>query len=135
METRVMPQSLAKLWVHLIFSTKDRYPFLSDKSITASMHAYLATVLHSHQCETLIVGGVADHVQIVRALQNLFNRARGPGDQENLICVDQREINSTKEISLAEWIWCVLSKSVPVGSGYALHCTARGTPSTNIVSG
>ena len=57
-----MPQSLAKLWVHLIFSTKDRHPFLSDRSIRLDMHAYLATVLRSHECETLIVGGIEDHV-------------------------------------------------------------------------
>ena len=44
-------QSLSKLWTHLIFSTKDRYPFLSDKLLRADMHAYLATVLRSHDCE------------------------------------------------------------------------------------
>jgi hypothetical protein len=28
-----MAQSLARLWTHLIFSTKDRFPFLTDKAI------------------------------------------------------------------------------------------------------
>ena len=28
-----MAQSLARLWTHLIFSTKDRHPFLSDLTI------------------------------------------------------------------------------------------------------
>jgi len=49
-----MAQSLARLWTHLIFSTKERFPFLRDKSIRADMHAYLATVLRNHGCETLI---------------------------------------------------------------------------------
>lgn len=40
-----MAQSLARLWTHLIFSTKERHPFLSDQSVRADMHAYLGTVL------------------------------------------------------------------------------------------
>jgi len=70
-----MPQSLAKLWVHLIFSTKDRYPFLSDKSLRTDMHAYLATVLRNHECETLIVGGVEDHVHALFALSRNYSIA------------------------------------------------------------
>jgi putative transposase len=68
-----MPQSLARLWVHLIFSTKDRYPFLSDKSLLKDMHAYLATVLRNHDCETLIVGGVEDHAHALFALSRNYS--------------------------------------------------------------
>ena len=57
-----MSQSLSKIWTHLIFSTKDRYPFLSDKSVRRDMHAYLASILKANHCPTLVVGGVADHV-------------------------------------------------------------------------
>jgi len=35
-----MSQSLSRLWTHLIFSTKDRYPFLCDKSLRIDMHGY-----------------------------------------------------------------------------------------------
>lgn len=37
-----MSQSLSKMYAHLIFSTKDRYPFLSDKSVRGELHAYMA---------------------------------------------------------------------------------------------
>jgi REP element-mobilizing transposase RayT len=63
-----MAQSLARLWTHLIFSTKNRYPFLTDKVLRAEMHAYLAEVLRNHDCETLIVGGVEDHTHSLFAL-------------------------------------------------------------------
>ena len=63
-----MAQSLARLWTHLIFSTKDRFPFLSDKVLRLEMHAYLAEILRKHNCETLIVGGVEDHVHSLFAL-------------------------------------------------------------------
>ncbi|MGYP000066854458 len=39
-----MPQSLSQTIIHLIFSTKDREPFL-DEAIKESMHAYLATII------------------------------------------------------------------------------------------
>ena len=70
-----MAQSLARLWIHLIFSTKDRFPFLSGKSIRADMHAYLATVLRKHECETLLVGGMEDHVHALFALSRNYSIA------------------------------------------------------------
>ena len=66
-----MAQSLARLWTHLIFSTKDRFPFLTDKSIRRDMHAYLATILRKYDCETLIVGGVEDHTHSLFALSRM----------------------------------------------------------------
>lgn len=63
-----MAQSLARLWTHLIFSTKDRHPFLNDRTVRADMHAYLGTVLRSHDCPTLVVGGCDDHIHALFAL-------------------------------------------------------------------
>ena len=67
-----MAQSLARLWTHLIFSTKNRFPFLTDKILRAEMHAYLAEMLRNHDCETLIVGGVEDHAHALFALSRSF---------------------------------------------------------------
>jgi len=63
-----MAQSLSRLWTHLIFSTKNRFPFLSDKAIRSDMNRYLATMLREQDCETLIVNGVEDHVHALFAL-------------------------------------------------------------------
>jgi len=63
-----MAQSLSRIWIHLIFSTKDRFPFLSDSNVRRDVHAYLATVLRSHNCETLIVNGTGDHVHSLFSL-------------------------------------------------------------------
>ena len=63
-----MAQSLARLWTHLIFSTKNRFPFLTDKVLRTEMHAYLAEMLRTHGCETLVVGGVEDHAHSLFAL-------------------------------------------------------------------
>ena len=58
-----MPQSLSQIIVHLIFSTKDRTPNLTDETLP-SLHAYLATVSRNAKCECIRVGGVADHVHM-----------------------------------------------------------------------
>ena len=60
-----MPQSLANILTHLIFSTKNREPLLTDNDLRQRAHAYLAVVLKDLRCPALIVGGVADHVHIL----------------------------------------------------------------------
>ena len=70
-----MAQSLSRLWTHLIFSTKNRFPFLSDKTIRTDMHAFLAKRLREEDCETLIVNGVADHVHALFALSRTHSIA------------------------------------------------------------
>ena len=60
-----MPQSLANLLTHLIFSTKNREPLLIGKELRHQTHAYLATVLNDLKCPSVIVGGVSNHVHIL----------------------------------------------------------------------
>jgi len=58
-----VPQSLASVVVHLVFSTKDRFACLGP-SIRPKLHAYLATVARNAKCDCLRVGGVTDHVHL-----------------------------------------------------------------------
>src|SRR5437773_10017778 len=39
-----MPQSLVQIYVHLVFPTKNRQPFLRDKASRERAHAYLAGI-------------------------------------------------------------------------------------------
>jgi putative transposase len=63
-----MPQSLAKILVHSVFSTKDRRPFLHDRTLRLELHHYLGGILAQLDCQPMIVGGVADHVHLLCAL-------------------------------------------------------------------
>jgi len=63
-----MPQSLAKILVHTVFSIKDRRPFLRDKSLRDELHRYLGGILANHDCQPLIIGGVEDHVHMLSTL-------------------------------------------------------------------
>ena len=70
-----MAQSLSRLWTHLIFSTKNRFPFFSETTIRTDTHAYLAKMLRAQDCETLIVDGVEDHVHALFALSRTHSIA------------------------------------------------------------
>lgn len=64
-----MPQSLARLHIHLIFSTKHRQPLLLD-TVREALHRYMATVLKTVGCPVVLINSVPDHVHI------LFDLAR-----------------------------------------------------------
>ncbi|MBO0697675.1 MAG: IS200/IS605 family transposase [Zavarzinella sp.] len=60
-----MSQSLAQVYLHIVFSTKDRHPFLQDPSTRDEAHKYLGGTCNKLHCPVLRVGGVADHVHIL----------------------------------------------------------------------
>jgi putative transposase len=69
-----MPQSLSKVIIHIIFSTKDRESWL-DTDVRPRMHVYVATICRELNAETLRVGGVADHPHIVTTLPRTLSQA------------------------------------------------------------
>ena len=69
-----MPQSLSKVILHIIFSTKNRQPWL-DSIVRSRMHAYLATICRDIGADLVHVGGVADHVHIVTTLPRTVSQA------------------------------------------------------------
>ena len=62
-----MPQSLANLLVHVVFSTKDRRPLIDD-TVRPKLHGYMAGILKEIESPALIINSVADHVHILCAL-------------------------------------------------------------------
>jgi putative transposase len=60
-----MPQSLSAVYIHLVFSTKERRPFLRDKSLREKLHAELGGMSRTLECPPLLVGGVEDHVHML----------------------------------------------------------------------
>ena len=52
-----MPQSLANVLVHLVFSTKHRQPYLRTAHLRDTLTAYTVGVLRNLDCPSLIVGG------------------------------------------------------------------------------
>jgi putative transposase len=79
-----MPQSLARILVHTVFSTKERRPFLRDTALRKEMHRYLGGVLSNLDCQPIIVGGADDHVQLLCALSRTCEAAEMVEDGSSL---------------------------------------------------
>jgi REP element-mobilizing transposase RayT len=70
-----MPQSLSNCLVHAVWSTKDRYPFLTDRDIRREFHSVIGGISARLGCPTLIVVGVADHVHILMRMSRSITMA------------------------------------------------------------
>ncbi|MFN6398530.1 MAG: IS200/IS605 family transposase [Planctomycetota bacterium] len=61
-----MPQSLAQILVHLVFSTKNRDPLLADDT-REELHAYIGGIADNLKARLLKAGSVADHIHLLIA--------------------------------------------------------------------
>ena len=59
-----MAQTLVSLMVHVIFSTKNREPFIKPE-IEPELFAYVGGILKNHESRLLEAGGTADHVHLL----------------------------------------------------------------------
>jgi len=59
-----MSQSLAKILVHIVFSTKLRAPVL-NADVAHGLYAYLAGILKQCNCPAIRIGGTTDHIHIL----------------------------------------------------------------------
>jgi putative transposase len=59
-----MGQSHVKNYIHLVFSTKHRYPFIHPP-VEAELHCYLSGICKIFGCQPIITGGCTDHVHIL----------------------------------------------------------------------
>jgi REP element-mobilizing transposase RayT len=56
-----MAQSLSKVLIHLIFSTKNREPLI-DAAVEPRLHAYMAGIFQEMESPAVLIGGTSDHV-------------------------------------------------------------------------
>jgi len=131
-----MPQSLAHVYLHIIFSTKERKAYLQNPAISADLHNYLGATCRNLDCPSLGVGGAADHVHILCRLSRTLSVAQ-------LVRELKRESSKMGEnqgwrlgqLPLVRGLWRVLGRREPSSGGSRLHCDARETPQAALVPG
>ena len=68
-----MSQSMAQIYVHIVFSTKERKPQLSGDGLDDELYAYMATVLRDKvDSPAIIINGAEDHVHSLIRLSRKF---------------------------------------------------------------
>ena len=95
-----MPQSLARVLVHVVFSTKHRVPVLTP-AIRAELHPYMAGVLNGIGCPSLQVGGIEDHVHLLFGLARTLTVAQ----VVEIVKTSSSRWIKTKEPEFADFHW------------------------------
>ena len=105
-----MPQSLSHIYIHLVFSTKNRQSFISE-SIAPDLYAYMATVFHD-ECKSTakLIGGVEDHIHA------LFNLSR-------TWCM--ADVVEAVKTSTSKWMKTQGTKDFSWQSGYGAFSVSR----------
>jgi putative transposase len=63
-----MAGTYTKLYYHIVFSTKNRQPFISVQ-IEGSLHQYIAGILRGLEGSCVEINGMADHLHILAILR------------------------------------------------------------------
>jgi len=96
----LVPQSLARVLVHLIFSTKNREPVVTP-ALRTELFPYLSAVLNHDGCPSLRVGGVADHVHLLFGL----SRTRCIADVVENVKTSSSKWIKTRDPTLGHFHW------------------------------
>ena len=71
-----MPQSLAQIWIHLVFSTKMRKAYLQNEQLREEMFRLMAFHIEDFGCFPKQMGGWIDHVHSLFGLNRTTTIAK-----------------------------------------------------------
>jgi putative transposase len=77
-----MPHSFNKIWIHAIWSTKDRHQLIVPK-IEARVHDHLRSQFIESGCQVRIINGMPDHVHALfllnpqKAMTDIIKQVKG----------------------------------------------------------
>lgn len=64
-----MAHSFTCIYLHIVFSTKDRRPLIPNERQSKLWH-YLGGILKNHKMKALAIGGMSDHVHVLASLSS-----------------------------------------------------------------
>jgi REP element-mobilizing transposase RayT len=67
--------SYTAIWIHIVFSTNERRPYLADRAIRANVHAYMGGIVRNLRGTPLAINGIADHVHLLLRLPSSLSVA------------------------------------------------------------
>ncbi len=88
------------MYVHLVFSTRDREPWLTS-TVRPRVHAYLATVLRNMGSPYTVAGGGADHVHLLFELP----KEKAPTEVVAVVKRESSKFVKTLGAEFAKFYW------------------------------
>jgi REP element-mobilizing transposase RayT len=83
-----MSQSLFKVLIHTVFSTKDRADLITP-DIESGLFAYIQGIVENNKSKLILINGTTNHVHLLISLGKL-------ADIPNLWCVFDRAVTSSR---------------------------------------
>jgi len=71
-----MPQSHAQVWIHVVFSTKNRIPYFQNKTFRTEMFRMLSYHVKELKCVSASIGGYDDHIHLLARLTRTITIAQ-----------------------------------------------------------
>jgi REP element-mobilizing transposase RayT len=118
-----MPQSLHVLNAHIIFSTKERRPWLTQ-NIRERVWAYQSRILQNLECNSITIGGAADHVHVLCNLTKKFPTAKVLEILKQGFVQIHEDVGRAR-FSLAGWLWALQCEPVTLRSRKEIHSRPR----------
>ena len=115
-----MPQSLGRIYLHTVFATKNREPFIIMPA-PPRLHGYLVAVLGELGCPSLATGGIEDHVHILHALGRTRSVAWVMEGEAEIAFVALDERAGGSGVLVAAGVRCLLGGTRRAGACQALH--------------
>jgi REP element-mobilizing transposase RayT len=116
-----MSHTAGNLLLHLIFSTKDRRPLITDE-IRAGLFAYLGGIIREMHGAALIINGTADHVHMlvrIRPAQAAAEIARVVKTNSSRWVHENWKVRFAWQTGYG--VFSVSESNVPAVSGYAMQ--------------
>ena len=89
-----MPHSFTKIWIHAIWSTKEREPLI-DQSVEQDIYNFISEQLKEQGCPVRIINGMPDHIHCLfllsaqESISNVIKQVKGSSshfiNQSNLV--------------------------------------------------
>jgi len=95
-----MPQSLSQVYLHIVFSTKNRENLIKPE-IEELLHKYIAGILKNLDCTAIKIGGPANHIHIL----NTFSRTISISKMLELVKKDSSKWIKTKGNEYHNFYW------------------------------
>ena len=92
-----MSHSLNKIWIHAIWSTKDRMPLL-HKSIEPNVYRFIAEQFREQGCMVKVINGMPDHIHCLfllnpqKSMASIIKQVKGSSSHyinENSLAEDK----------------------------------------------
>lgn len=70
-----MGQSLAQNYIHLVFETKERFPFITNERKN-DLHAYIGGILKNYESPAIKINSMPDHIHLLFRLSKNYSLAK-----------------------------------------------------------